>query len=70
MAICPFSRPNRSIHKFVRFMLRNSHLARVVFPYIDNILYGRKWKPRSALDWMDYPKGASSEGVPVFDADA
>jgi reductive dehalogenase len=70
MAICPFSRPNRSIHKFVRFMLRNSHLARVVFPYIDNILYGRRWKPRSALDWMDYPKGASSEGVPVFDADA
>ena len=70
MAICPFSRPNRTIHKFVRFMLRNSHLARVVFPHIDNILYGRRWKPRSALEWMDYPKGASSEGVPVFEADA
>jgi hypothetical protein len=51
-------------------MLRNSPLARVVFPYIDNILYGRRWKPRKALDWMDYPKGASSKEVPFFEADA
>jgi len=42
----------------------------VVFPYIDNILYGRRWKPRKALDWMDYPKGASSKEVPIFEADA
>ncbi len=70
MAICPFSRPNRSIHRFVRFMLRRSYLARVIFPYVDNILYGRRWKPRKALDWMDYPKGPTSEDVPVFTADA
>jgi reductive dehalogenase len=70
MAICPFSRPNRTIHRFVKFMLRHSTLARVVFPYIDNILYGRRWKPRKALDWMDYPKGASSKEVPIFEADA
>jgi ferredoxin len=70
MAICPFSRPNRTIHRFVKFMLRKSPLARVVFPYIDNILYGRRWKPRKALDWMDYPKGASSKEVPIFEADA
>jgi reductive dehalogenase len=61
MAICPFSRPNRPIHRFVRFMLRNNALARVVFPYIDNILYGRQWKPRKSLDWLDYPKGDSSK---------
>ena len=70
MAICPFSRPNRAIHRFVKFMLRNSTLARVVFPYIDNILYGRRWKPRKALDWMDYPKGAGAKEVPIFEADA
>jgi reductive dehalogenase len=70
MAICPFSRPYRSIHKFVRLMLRYSFLARVVLPHVDNILYGRRWKPRKALDWMDYPKGASSKGVPSFDIDA
>jgi len=51
-------------------MLRRSALARVVFPYIDNILYGRRWKPRKALDWMDYPRGASSKEVPIFEADA
>jgi len=70
MAICPYSRPNRTIHRFVRFMLRRSYLARVVFPHIDNILYGRRWKPRGTLDWMDYPKGAGSKGVPEFEADA
>jgi ferredoxin len=70
MAICPFSRPNRTIHRFVKFMLRTSALARVIFPYIDNILYGRRWRPRKALDWMDYPKGASSKEVPIFEADA
>jgi reductive dehalogenase len=70
MAICPYSRPYRNIHKFVRFMLRQSYLARVVFPYIDNILYGRQWKPRKPLDWMAYPKGASSKGVPIFEGDA
>ncbi len=70
MAICPFSRPNRPLHRFVRFMLRRSHLARVVFPRIDNILYGRRWKTRKALDWMDYPKRRTSEEVPVFKADA
>ena len=68
MAICPYSRPNRTIHRFVRYMLRNSYLARVVFPHIDNVLYGRRWKPRGALDWMDYPKGGDSKEVPVFES--
>ena len=70
MAICPFSRPNRTIHRIVKFILQRSHLARIVFPYIDNILYGRRWKPRRALDWLDYPKGPTSKEVPVFQADA
>ena len=70
MAICPYSRPNRTIHRLVKFMLQRSRLARAVFPHIDNILYGRRWKPRKALDWMEYPKGRTSEEVPVFKADA
>jgi reductive dehalogenase len=55
MAICPYSRPNRSIHKLVKWILCRSLLARIVFPYIDNIIYGRRWKPRKPLDWMEYP---------------
>jgi epoxyqueuosine reductase QueG len=70
MAICPYSRPYRGIHKVVRLMLKLSFLARVLLPHVDNIMYGRRWKPRRALDWMDYPKGASSKGVPAFDIDA
>jgi reductive dehalogenase len=70
MAICPYSRPNRTIHRFVRYMLRRSSLARKVFPHIDNVLYGRRWKPRDAPDWMAYPRDTDSKGVPVFEEDA
>lgn len=37
---------------------------------MDNILYGKRWRPRKALDWIDYPKGASSKNVPAFEGDA
>lgn len=56
MAVCPFSRPYRSIHKLVRYLLRRSALARILFPHVDNFIYGRKWKPRKPLEWMAYPK--------------
>jgi len=69
MAVCPFSRPDRSIHKVVKYILRRSELARVVFPYVDNLLYGKRWKPRKALDWIDYPRGTRSKGVPAFEGD-
>lgn len=57
MAICPFSRPDRSVHKIARFMVRRSHLARTLLPYLDNWVYGRRWKPRPVPDWIAYPKG-------------
>ena len=56
MAVCPFSRPYRSIHKLARYLLRRSALARTLFPHVDNLIYGRKWKPRKPLEWMAYPK--------------
>jgi reductive dehalogenase len=70
MAVCPFSRPNRTIHRLVKYLLRRSELARRVFPYVDNFLYGRRWKPREAPAWIAYPKGASSKGVPAAKGDA
>jgi reductive dehalogenase len=54
MAVCPFNRPDRPLHRMVRGILKRSHPAQVVFPHLDNLLYGRKWKPRKAPDWMDY----------------
>ncbi len=54
MAVCPFSRPYRSIHILVRHLLRRSALARILFPHVDNLIYGRKWKPHRPKAWMDY----------------
>jgi reductive dehalogenase len=60
MAVCPYSRPNRSIHRLTRWMVVKSPLARVLFPYVDNIVYGRKWHSGTVPSWIDYPmqKGA------------
>ena len=54
MAVCPFSRPSRGIHKLVRWVLRRSALARILFPRVDNFIYGKKWKPRKPTAWMAY----------------
>lgn len=70
MAVCPFSRPYRSIHKLVRFILRRSMPARILFPHIDNLFYGRRWRPRPSPDWAAYPGGKGAKGVPVFKGDA
>jgi reductive dehalogenase len=55
MAICPFSRPNRSVHKVVRWFLKRSNLAAMVFPHIDNLVYGTKWRPKRPKEaWSSY----------------
>jgi len=56
MGVCPFSRPNRSIHRLVRRLLRRSDIARRFFPSIDNFIYGKRWKPRPPADWVDFRK--------------
>jgi reductive dehalogenase len=56
MAVCPYSRPNRSVHRLVRWCLKRSDLARRFFPPVDNFIYGNRWKPRPAPDWLDYKK--------------
>jgi reductive dehalogenase len=54
MGVCPFSRPNSSIHRTARWMIKRSPLARKVFPHVDNLIYGRRWKPRAPADWVDF----------------
>jgi len=56
MGVCPYSRPNRSVHRMVRWFLKRSSPARKLFPHIDNFIYGKRWKPRQAPDWLDYRK--------------
>lgn len=56
MAICPFSRPDTPLHRLVRRIIARSDGARHVLPYIDNFVYGRRWKPRKPMGWIDYSK--------------
>ncbi len=56
MAVCPFSRPDTFSHKLVRRLVARSWAARTFFPYIDNTLYGRRWKSRQVPAWLDYLK--------------
>lgn len=52
MGVCPFSRPNRGLHRLVRWMIRRSVRSQRVFPVIDNLIYGKRWKPRPAQEWL------------------
>jgi len=61
MAVCPFSRPDTFSHKLVRLMLSRSWAARRFFPIMDNFIYGKRWKPRQAPPWLDYPNPAKPE---------
>ncbi len=56
MAVCPFSRPNTPLHKIVRWFVARSPIAQKVFPYVDNFLYGKKWRPKPVPSWLEYPK--------------
>ena len=57
MGVCPYSRPNQSIHRLTRWMVAKSPIARVLFPYVDNIVYGREWRSGRVPPWIDCSKG-------------
>jgi len=61
MAICPYSRPDTPLHRVVRWYVARSSAARKFFPFIDNLLYGRKWHPKPVPAWLDYPKGKEAK---------
>jgi reductive dehalogenase len=55
MGVCPFSRPNRGIHRLARRAIRRSALAQRVLPAVDNFVFGKRWRPRPAPEWIAYP---------------
>ena len=67
MAVCPFSRPDTTLHRVVRWFVARSPIAQRVFPYIDNFLYGRKWRPKPVPSWLEYSGDADAveAGHPV-----
>jgi len=65
MAICPFSRPDTFSHRLVRLLMAHALVPRIVFPVLDNFIYGKKWKPRKVSPWLSWPKaGGSSKANP------
>jgi len=52
MGVCPFSRPNRGLHRLARWMIRRSAFARRVLPVVDNFVFGKRWRPRQAPEWI------------------
>ncbi len=54
MIICPYSRPNRSLHRLVKWLLKRSPLARKLLPHLDNLVYGKTWKTRRPPAWVNY----------------
>jgi reductive dehalogenase len=67
MAVCPFARPDTLVHRLVRRLVKRSNLARKWLPHVDNFLYGRRWKPRRAPEWIDYPRSKAEQNVPPAD---
>ena len=55
MAACSFSRPNTPLHSIVKwFIKRKNPLALRIFPHIDDLFYGKDWKPRKVSKWLKY----------------
>ncbi|MBT3227065.1 MAG: reductive dehalogenase [Deltaproteobacteria bacterium] len=69
MAICPFSRPNNNFHKMIRWVVAYSPIAKALFPYIDNLIYGKKWRSRHVPDWISFPKRSEAEDFPKYSTD-
>ncbi len=42
MAVCPYSHPNHSWHKLIRFGIKKSKVFRYLAVYMDDFFYGRK----------------------------
>ncbi len=54
VGICPFSRPHHSYHRLARRLIRHSPLAQTIFPFLDNRVYGKRWRSRRAAPWIDF----------------
>jgi len=54
MIICPYSRPDRFLHRLVKWLLKHSTAARKILPHLDNVIYGKIWKTRRTLPWLPY----------------
>jgi reductive dehalogenase len=66
VSVCPYSHPDNLMHNSVRWLIRNSGLARRAALAADDYLYGRRRPPAEVEGWLELPasrrhvQGASS----------
>lgn len=46
MAVCPYSHPNHSLHKFIRWGIRQSKFFRYIAVHLDDYFYGKRPTPK------------------------
>ena len=54
MAVCSFGKPDTNLHRIVKWFIARSPVARRIFPYFDDLMYGRTWKPKKPPKWLEY----------------
>ncbi len=53
VSVCPYSHPNNFMHNIIRRGIDNSRLFARVALKLDDILYGRRPKPKKLPDWIN-----------------
>jgi reductive dehalogenase len=52
ISVCPFSHPNNILHNTIRHLIRRSMIVARFAIIADDMLYGRKPKPKDLPNWM------------------
>lgn len=52
ISVCPFSHPNNILHNTIRYLIRKSIIVARLAYIADDMLYGRKPKPKKIPIWM------------------
>jgi reductive dehalogenase len=55
MAVCPYSHPDNGLHRAVRWGIRNNALFRKGAVWMDDLVYGKRPRPKAELEWMRTP---------------
>ncbi len=50
--VCPYSKPNNSVHNIIRFANKQSFITRQISLWSDDLFYGRKPQLINIVDWL------------------
>ena len=53
MSVCPYSHPDRLLHRIIRRGVRYSKLFRYLAMVSDDVIYGRKPSPKPIPEWLE-----------------